>query len=119
MNSHELKNILKEQKKPLYEAAVKKLAYLKSDQVFTDITLTEWSDFIPDTDSAGHTSFTEAFGVLQPKANSSGTYQLQNTTPAKADQATKPTHQMTLAERISLLRGAASVTQSVASLRKR
>jgi len=132
MDDSRLKHILTEQKTPLADAVQRKIAYLKSDEVFTE-EASEWStvgmDFAAAFQSGGD-SFADAFKMSGEQTGSQNvSFQIET---AKVPQSalSQPTvsqpvvnqptvrKPMTMAERIAALRGVVSVSQDFGSYRK-
>jgi hypothetical protein len=111
MNNQQLKQQLHKQKTPLKQAVDEKLAYLKSNEVFSDPSL-YCSAYKLNTEDL---SFAEAFNIADSKApnteqNISQNNNLSNQNENKA--------QISLAERIYMLRGSSSVIQRTNTSRK-
>ena len=115
MDNGQLKKYLLEQKQPLDQAVEKKLAYLKSDEIFLD-PFADWklskSNVEKDLDDM---AFEEAFGIVENQSFSTTHNVTQPVNQSQASQDEAPARApMSMAERIALLRGSSmSVVQSV------
>ena len=123
MDNKQLKKYLLEQNMPIEQAVEKKIAYLQSDDAFVE-PFSDWN--VPSSNvakSAEDLSFEEAFGVVQTAKPvvRPGAPKVSPQMPASSTEAPEQpaaNAPMTMAQRIAALRGAVSVAQSVAAMRK-
>lgn len=113
MNREELKRVLAEQFEPMNDAVQKKLAYLQSDDVFTDYDENEYAQY----SSAENMSVEDAFSTLMdnqsgyqeaetPRALNNGTYKpVASINVETATMENIKAHKQNIAAKIAALRG--------------
>lgn len=132
MDINQLKRVLNEQKIPMEKAVAEKLAYLQSDEVFTEKS-SNWKNFGSSMGASDNMSFEAAFGLSTPSTTDQmaaafsapvqspvrmGNPRQQMPMQPMQQAPSEPRRAMTMAERIAALRGAVSVTQGISSQHK-